>query len=108
MDTQEAIRELNDRCRQTFVDCRVVMTKAVADLNEGQRAQLLGAVRSFSEFTEDNDPHGEHDFGLIELFEGTWYWKFDYYDLTMHRGSEDPADPNKTVRVLTILNASEY
>jgi uncharacterized protein DUF3768 len=32
----------------------------------------------------------------------------DYYDPTEEFGSQDPADPTKTVRVLTILLADEY
>jgi hypothetical protein len=27
---------------------------------------VLSAVRSLNEFDSDNDPHGEHDFGIIK------------------------------------------
>ena len=55
-----------------------------------------------------NDPHGEHDFGSFEIDDRKVFWKIDCYDAAMEFGSEDPADPSKTTRVLTIMLASEY
>ena len=56
----------------------------------------------------DNDPHREHDFGSFEIEGETYFFKIDYYALDMIGGSEDPADPEKTTRVLTIMRADEY
>ena len=56
-----------------------------------------------------NDPYNEHDFGAFsQEGVGKIFWKIDYYDAAMKYGSEDPADPTKTTRVLTIMLASEY
>jgi Protein of unknown function (DUF3768) len=107
-DKSVRIRELNDHLPRTFYGGRVVMTDGVAALPENQLAQLLGNVRSFDEFTTDNDPHGEHDFGTIELAGQRYFFKVDYYAPDMDGGSEDPADPTKTTRVLTIMRADEY
>ncbi|WP_419523746.1 DUF3768 domain-containing protein [Lentibacter algarum] len=54
-------------------------------------------------FTPDNDPYAEHDFGVIKLSGNTFFWKFDYYDLDLQMHSPDPSDPAVTARVLTIM-----
>jgi Protein of unknown function (DUF3768) len=107
-DKSGRIRELNDVLRATFTGGKVVMTDGVAALPENDLAQLLAKVRSFDEFTNDNDPHDEHDFGSIVLAGQTYFFKVDYYAPDMDGGSEDPADHAKTTRVLTIMRADEY
>jgi hypothetical protein len=69
---------------------------------------VLAKVSSFNGFDDDNDPWGEHDFGSLEYEGQTFFWKIDYYDPALKWGSEDPADPHKTVRVLTVMLADEY
>jgi hypothetical protein len=102
------IRRLNDVLRTTFTGGKVVMTDGVAALRENDLAQLLANVRSFDEFTNDNDPHGEHDFGAIEDDGVRYFWKIDTYDRDMSAHSPDPTDPRVTTRVLTIMLAEEY
>jgi hypothetical protein len=104
------IRELNDALRRTFVGGRVVLTAGVAALPEETRADVLQSVRSFddSAFDASNDPYGEHDFIAFELDGQTFFAKVDYYNEDLSGGSEDPADPEKTTRVLTIMRADEY
>lgn len=102
------IAVLNDRFRKTFLGGKVLMTASVAALAPNELTDVLKAVRSFNAFCEDNDPHGEHDFGSFEVGAQTYYFKIDYYDTTLEHGSADPADPTVTTRVLTIMLASEY
>jgi len=106
------IAQLNDRCRQAwgaYRNSRVVMTQGIAGLDDATRSKVCEAVQTFDAFTYDNDPHGEHDCATIEINPHVRViWKFDYYDLALEWGSEDPTDPTKTVRVLTIMLASEY
>lgn len=71
-------------------------------------AMAVGMVRSFEDFTGDNDPYGEHDFGSFNLAGQHLFWKIDCYDEALEFGSPDPADPSVTQRVLTIMLASEY
>jgi hypothetical protein len=103
-----AIRLLNDNFRSMFVGGQVVMTQGVNELPIRTKARVIGAVRSFDQFTNDNDPHREHDFGNFEIEGKIYFFKIDYYALDMDGGSEDPADPEKTTRVLTIMRADEY
>ena len=65
-------------------------------------------MQGFNRFNADNDPHGEHDFGNFKLGGESYFFKVDYYSPDLDGGSEDPTDPNKTTRVLTIMFASEY
>ena len=104
----ERVRLLNDNFRTTFVGGQVVMTQGVSELPLDTKARALMAVRSFDQFTSDNDPHREHDFGSFEIEGETYFFKIDYYALDMDGGSEDPADLEKTTRVLTIMRADEY
>jgi hypothetical protein len=48
------------------------------------------------------------DFGSFEIDYQKFIFKHAYYDKSMQYGSEDPGDPKKTTRVLTIMIADEY
>jgi hypothetical protein len=102
------IQRLNDQFRRTLSGGRVMMTAGVAALGNDENQKLWQRVRAFDEFTPDNDPHGEHDFGSFESGGRRFFWKIDYYDKTLTAGSEDPADPAQTCRVLTLMLADEY
>jgi len=101
------IRSLNDRFRKSLTGGRVMMTAAVSALPDDVRARAIELTRTFDDFTPDNDPHNEHDFGSFEIDDQKFIFKHDYYDKSMQYGSEDPGDPQKTTRVLTIMLADE-
>ncbi len=108
-DRTQRIRELNDQLRQDPRQGKLMITNDVTAIAyEYGLAAILKAIRMNSEFTEDNDPHGEHDFGSIKLGPATVWWKIDYYDRACKEGSEDPANPSLTTRVMTIMTPSEY
>ncbi len=102
------IATLNDKLRQHGVGGRIMLTGGVRALGDVALARAMAAVRSFAAFTSDNDPHGEHDFGVVEQDGSRILWKIDYYDGALEYGSPDPADPAVTTRVLTIMLAEEY
>ena len=102
------IRDLNDAFRKSFDGGRVMLTAGVNALPSDVRAMAIRKVATFSEFTPDNDPHGEHDFGSFDLAGQKFFWKIDAYDKAMQYGSEDASDPAQTTRVLTLMLAEEY
>jgi hypothetical protein len=108
VSTAESIRALNDAFRRTFVGGMVVITAGVEAVPLDQRRSLLQKVRAFDAFSDDNDPHGEHDFGAIDEGGVRCFWKIDCYDRATKFGSPDPTDPDVTTRVLTIMRADEY
>lgn len=109
MSAPLSIAALNDAFRRSFIGGSVLLTPGITSLSEADQVAIMHAIASFGSFTPDNDPYGEHDFGRIDHpLAGRIFWKIDYYDPSMEQGSEDPADPSKTVRVLTIMLASEY
>lgn len=110
MDTNsKKITELNDSFRTTGIGGKILMTRGIADLDQSVQFAIMQKVRDFDTFTEDNDPYGEHDFGSFDHEGVKIFWKIDYYDAHHSAiGSEDPSDPEQTMRVLTVMLASEY
>jgi len=107
-DRAKTIAKLNDEFRTTFTGGEVLITSGVQALGPQFVSDALASVRTFNDFTANNDPHREHDFGVLTLRGQKLFWKIDYYDPTLQFGSENPCDPNATCRVLTVMLAEEY
>lgn len=108
-----AIAAINDVFRKSLNKQygQITVTEAVMSLPEKQLRVLIGKIKAYDfEVSDgDNDPYNEHDFGKIEMFGDDFFWKIDYFDReSMKWLSENPADVSITVRVLTIMYASEY
>lgn len=122
LSRSERIARLNDLARRAMgIACVVVATEGIRALPAADQSRLRELVETFDAFTPDNDPYGERDFGAIwQGLDGDWsasrpvdvavtvFWKIDAYDRDLRFGSENPADPAVTRRVLTIMLASEY
>jgi Protein of unknown function (DUF3768) len=111
----EQIRFLNDAFRTAdtaigvfLANGQLVITSGVAAHGNDFIDRAVSALRRYRNFGPDNDPYGEHDFGIFKIDGITLNWKIDYYDENLEYGSPDPADPSVTRRVLTILLAEEY
>ena len=125
MRQRERIAALNDRARQAMgVACTAVATVGFRSLPEADQSRVRELIETFDAFDEDNDPHGERDFGCVyQLGDGRWtterprvrdderervFWKIDCYDRDLGFASEDAADPAITRRVLTVMLSDEY
>lgn len=102
------IRELNDLLRATFTGGKVVVTAAVAQLDATTRAKVLNAARTFNAFTRHNDPYGTHECFFYQVDGERYFAKIDCYDKSMEYGSENPADPSVTTRILTVGDSASF
>ena len=106
------IARLNDRFRKTIFlrplrSGKLVLTLGIGALPDDQLKAVALATINQSEFDEGNDPHGEHDFGVVALPNlPKCYWKIDYYDSARMRYGTD--DLINAYRVLTLMRADEY
>jgi len=115
----EITRNQNDQFRKELpniksIQGRVMLTQGIQQLTDTDAEpakffpELFQTIREYDDFSEDNDPHGEHDFGSFTFQQQKCFWKIDYYALDMKHGAEDPSDVKQCMRVLTIMLASEY
>jgi hypothetical protein len=100
------IRELNDAFRRTFVGGYVIITRRLARLGRDHIGEILLKIASHQEFPDD--PQGDHDMGVFTAAGQEIIWKIDYFGERLAGASADPADPQKTWRVLTVMLADEY
>lgn len=105
------IAELNDKLRQNLFNPgkdKVILTQGVSNLPFDEQLRILIKVKLFNNFNAGNDVYQEHDFGMVEHSDLKYFFKIDYYDTSMEYASENPADENITIRVLTIMRTDEY
>jgi hypothetical protein len=102
------IAALNDILRKTLCGGTLVLSAGLVALGRARQQTILEAIAAFEDFTPDNDPYGEHDFGALEAAGERVFFKIDYFDATLAQASPDPADTLVTTRVLTVMLAREY
>lgn len=107
-DQPNRIQMLNDQFRTTFRGGRVILTSGILNLGAEAISVISQRIKQYDNFTPDNDPYGEHDFGSFKHVGEIIYWKIDYYDNELFKGSIAPEDAEITIRILTIMLASEY
>jgi len=98
MDRREKIAALNDQLRTTFKGGRVQMTRSVYDLDDRLRGRALSVLARYNTF----DPASEHDCGVFIFAGFAFEWRIEYRGKDGVGHSPDPADPDMTMRVLTL------
>ena len=115
-ETAAIIAAQNDRFRRDIAfpgeidvpEGIVVVTKGIEDQGPVFKVRALRKIAAFTDFTVDSDPDGCHEMGVIEVQTLTVWFKIELYDENYEAGSESPADPSRTRRVLTVLFPDEY
>lgn len=102
------IKTLNDNFRRSFTGGKVMLSHGILFKSTADKAEIIELVQKFNNFTTANDPYNEHDFGSFDYKGSKIFWKIDYYDKNYQYLSENPANPDVTNRVMTVMLASEY
>ena len=99
---------LNDMLRQSQLTGQVVLSQGVQSLSANMRERILNGVKTYNAFAPQNDAQKERDFGAFSCEEHDIFWVIDCYDENSHYLSEDPADLNRTNRVLRVMLLDEF
>ena len=99
------IRELNDQLRCKAIGGRIVITRGIQALGADDLRAVLLAVARFDDFSEDNDPWGEHDCATLTVNGHRVIFKVDLYEDPEVKGADGQS---VTTRVLTIMLAEEW
>ena len=102
------IATLNDNFRRSFINGEVLLSAGIAAMSSEDKANIVSLVQNFNDFTPDNNPYSENDFGTFDYKGEKILWKIDYYDLNNKYHSEDPSNPYITNRILTIMKVFEW
>jgi hypothetical protein len=103
----QRIRELNDDLRIYGRGGETYRTEKIVALPIKLQEELGGRIRAYI-FTRDNDLFQEHDYGFLKFRRRNFVFKIDYLKLESDEPSEDPSDPGKTRRILSLMMADEY
>ena len=94
---------------------KVAFTQGVRALPKDVFQQVINEIKTYSDFPAGNDPHKEHDFGVVQL-EGhpKVYWKIDYFENANcdmpenEEWGENESDFLTAYRLMTVMLAEEY
>jgi hypothetical protein len=89
---------LNDQLRTTFSGGHVQTAPGIFDLDSRLRGRALCVMSRWNKF----DRASEHDRGAFVFGGYTFEWQIEYRGRDGRGTSPDPADPDQTLRILTL------
>jgi hypothetical protein len=98
MNRRATIIALNDQLRMTFKGGRVQLTPNVYELDDRLRGRALSVLARYNKF----HPDSEHDWGTFIFAGFSFEWRIEYRGKDGTETSSDPADADRTLRVLTL------
>ncbi|PIE15352.1 MAG: hypothetical protein CSA68_06640 [Rhodobacterales bacterium] len=99
---------IEDTARPDGLEGKVFVPPGVMANGDDFVRMALPLTAKYSTFQQESDPYGLHEMGVITVFGIRVWWRIDLYDTDYRYGSDAPADPEQTRRVLTVLLPSEY
>jgi hypothetical protein len=106
MTTKNQIRDKNDFLRKSLPNLplphKVVFAEGASGHHPVVLYEVIEKIRDFKDFTEEDDPYKEHDFGTVEAGGTEFFWKIDYTDEAYENFKTDG------IRIFTIMEASEW
>lgn len=60
------IATLNSKFRKSFIGGEVLLSAGIAAMSSEDKANIISLVQNFDNFTPDNNPYAENDFGSFE------------------------------------------
>ena len=100
--TPQKIRILNDAFRQEPKAANVYISLEVVRLGETKLKELFSKLKSYTNFTTENDPDGDYSSGVIQLGKHKIDWGIYYWDLDGEEDSPDPSNAKVTTRILNL------
>ncbi|UWQ31037.1 DUF3768 domain-containing protein [Leisingera sp. M523] len=106
MSSAEKVRTLNDHFRKAGKGGVVMISMGIHLLGRATVDTImkqLGGEAGDASIESDED----HDIGLLKVNSRIIHWEIDCYNKDFDDMSPDPADPEKTTRVMTVLLSTE-
>ena len=98
MHDRARIIELNDKLRTTFSGGKVQTSPGSFELDARLRGRALCVMTLYNKF----DDESEHNWGAFNFAGYSFEWCIEYRSKDGTGISPDPADPEKTLRALTL------